>query len=242
MSFTDPIVGGIGKLVRNFIRSQNYVPGSTGWTINKDGTAEFQGATIGGTVVIASTHALLIYDGAPALNKLIFSLAGTAGVDSFGNTYPAGIGLSVTLASGPGSLKWAINQLSPLGQIYLDSNHQLNMQGTDSFVALDGAIPVIQLLTPGNIQLGNLSTGFNREQHGKFNAVFAGGASVAGTLVFPQPFTLAPLLVHGVQVGSNLDIGLNWQTVTATQATWRAYQNTGAGVTGTAIIHWWGVA
>lgn len=44
--FSDPIVGGIGTLIRQYIRSANYVPGASGWTINQDGTAEFQDVTI----------------------------------------------------------------------------------------------------------------------------------------------------------------------------------------------------
>lgn len=51
MPFTNPIVGG-NKLIREAIQSPNYVAGSSGWTINRDGTAEFAQATIRGNVVI----------------------------------------------------------------------------------------------------------------------------------------------------------------------------------------------
>lgn len=59
MTFTDPIIGGESKLIRQAIQSPDYQAGLTGWSINRDGTAEFNDATIrgelsagGGTVVV----------------------------------------------------------------------------------------------------------------------------------------------------------------------------------------------
>lgn len=49
MPFTDPIIGGSGVLVRSSIRSPDYVPGGAGWTINRDGTAEFNNVTVRGS-------------------------------------------------------------------------------------------------------------------------------------------------------------------------------------------------
>lgn len=46
MSFGNPIVGSGDQLIRNAIRSQNYVTGLTGWIIRKDGSAEFNGDVI----------------------------------------------------------------------------------------------------------------------------------------------------------------------------------------------------
>ena len=50
MPFSNPIVGGGGSLILKSIHSPNYVTGVSGWTINKDGTAEFTGVTIRGTL------------------------------------------------------------------------------------------------------------------------------------------------------------------------------------------------
>lgn len=47
LAFANDIAGGI-TLVRPALRSPNYVAGSTGWTVNADGTAEFSGAVIRG--------------------------------------------------------------------------------------------------------------------------------------------------------------------------------------------------
>lgn len=47
MTFSNPIVGGT-TLIRPAIHSPDYVEGSTGWSINKDGSAEFNDVTIRG--------------------------------------------------------------------------------------------------------------------------------------------------------------------------------------------------
>lgn len=44
----------MGKLIRQFIQSPNYVAGSAGWTINKDGSSEFNNITARGTVDVKS--------------------------------------------------------------------------------------------------------------------------------------------------------------------------------------------
>lgn len=48
--FSNPIVGGVGTLVRTFIKSFNYVAGVAGWIIQKNGHAEFNDITVRGTV------------------------------------------------------------------------------------------------------------------------------------------------------------------------------------------------
>jgi hypothetical protein len=51
MSFGNDVVGGI-TLIRPAIQSANYVPGVSGWTINRDGSAEFATGTFRGPVVV----------------------------------------------------------------------------------------------------------------------------------------------------------------------------------------------
>jgi hypothetical protein len=48
VSFNNPIVGSQGALIRDAIRSRNYVAGVSGWSINKDGFAEFNNVAING--------------------------------------------------------------------------------------------------------------------------------------------------------------------------------------------------
>lgn len=47
MPFSNPVVGGT-TLIRPAIHSPDYVPGVSGWSINKDGTAEFNDVTFRG--------------------------------------------------------------------------------------------------------------------------------------------------------------------------------------------------
>lgn len=97
----DPIVGGTALRIPA-IRSPNYIAGSSGWTINQDGSVEFNNGTFRGTVtagtfqgtdfVINSTGAFF-YSGVPAAGNLIASIVpGGAGTDSFGNHYVQGYG------------------------------------------------------------------------------------------------------------------------------------------------------
>ncbi len=51
--FTNPIVGGTA-LVRPAIKSPNYVPGVSGWSINRDGSAEFRDLTARATILLGT--------------------------------------------------------------------------------------------------------------------------------------------------------------------------------------------
>lgn len=51
MPFTNPIVAGT-TLIRESIKSPDYVAGVSGWSINRDGTAEFNDVTLRGTLII----------------------------------------------------------------------------------------------------------------------------------------------------------------------------------------------
>lgn len=73
---------------------------------------------------------------------------------------------------------------------------------------------------------------------GSFSAVFSAVSSVSGTVDFVSAFKGVPVVTFGVQVGSNLDINVNMQGVVTTGFTWRAFQNLGSVVTGTATVYW----
>ena len=83
----NPVVGGT-VLRRAAIQSPNYVEGVSGWTINADGSAEFNDVTIRGSLVGTTQFS---YSGPPAAGNLVqTSGIVTAGTDSFGNNYLAG--------------------------------------------------------------------------------------------------------------------------------------------------------
>jgi hypothetical protein len=89
----NPVVGGT-VLRRAAIASPNYVAGVSGWTINQDGSAEFNNLTIRG--VFAGTNfeinslGAFFYSGTPAAGNLVESITSAAGTDGFTNEFLAG--------------------------------------------------------------------------------------------------------------------------------------------------------
>lgn len=91
--FSNSVIGGATKLIRSAIQSPNFLTGVRGWSINKDGSVEFNTGTFRGTLVIqatASGPALLVYTSTPALGNLWMSIGG-AGVDQYGNIIKNGL-------------------------------------------------------------------------------------------------------------------------------------------------------
>jgi hypothetical protein len=88
LQFQDELAGGI-VLVRPALRSPDFVTGVSGWSINIDGSAEFNDVIIRGGVTIGGDS--FYYDGAPAAGNLIASIAADPGNDPFGNAYLAGV-------------------------------------------------------------------------------------------------------------------------------------------------------
>lgn len=112
--FSDSVVAGKGVLIREFIQSSNYAPGTDGWTINKDGSAEFNNLTVRGTVILSGTDAILFYYPSAGSGNLFLSIAPQNGTDAYGNTYAqglefhdyplAGSGLTFDTIAAPGSI------------------------------------------------------------------------------------------------------------------------------------------
>jgi len=82
------IVGGT-SLAIDRINSPGYVAGVSGWTINQDGSAEFNNVTIRGGTTIGGTS-LWYSTATPQANTLVESVSSVAGMDSAGNYVLAG--------------------------------------------------------------------------------------------------------------------------------------------------------
>ena len=98
--FNNSILGGLTALIRPAIQSPNYIPGVSGWSINKDGTVEFNSGVFRGTVTagtfigtnfIINQQGIFLYSGTPAAGNLIIAITNNAGTDSFGNTFIEGL-------------------------------------------------------------------------------------------------------------------------------------------------------
>ena len=144
----DPVVGGT-VLRRAAVQSPNYVSGSSGWTINADGSAEFNNlairGTFDGTDFIINASGAFFYDGTPASGNLIISLAPAAGTDGFGNAYTKGIQLGEPSASAlirmiPGLSGHAsqIQFYDPTGTLSNEPNIAAGLGGSSSDMVLSG--------------------------------------------------------------------------------------------------------
>jgi hypothetical protein len=137
--FASAVVGGASNLIRKAIRSPNYVTGVSGWSINKDGSAEFADLTIRGTYsgtdYEISSAGVFFYNGTPANGNLIISLAAMAGTDPFGNTYPQGVSIEATPQVMPAMENgWSV---SGHAKYMLDPNGNLVLSWKDLSVGTD---------------------------------------------------------------------------------------------------------
>lgn len=86
----NPVVGST-ILRRPAIQSPNFVTGVSGWTVNADGSAEFNNLNIRGTFTgtdfVINSAGAFFYSGTPAANNLIASITAATGTDAFGNHY-----------------------------------------------------------------------------------------------------------------------------------------------------------
>lgn len=98
MAFRNPPIAGV-YLVRPAIQSPNYVLGTSGWTVNRDGTSEFNSGTFRGSIEVgplAGAHFIVnnsatgdIVDVYNSSNKLIFKIDATGRVFSYSTSSTA---------------------------------------------------------------------------------------------------------------------------------------------------------
>ena len=146
----DPVVGST-VLRRPAIQSPNFVTTVSGWTINADGSAEFNNllirGTFNGTDFVINSAGAFFYSGPPAAGNLIASVTNGAGTDSFGNnylgttaTYDNSSGIATALAAGfvafySGSLAGGWSALSSVagdvaGNLQVNAGGQLQLIGS----------------------------------------------------------------------------------------------------------------
>ena len=144
---------GLGALALSAIFSPNFIHNISGWSINQDGSAEFNNLTIRGTFLgnffILNSSGLFLYSGPPALGNLITSVTSAGGVDQFGNAYAAQLGTyntangseivvesgQIFIVDGSSLVTWTIAPIT-VGTSYLE------IQGAVSnvFIRQDGTI------------------------------------------------------------------------------------------------------
>lgn len=167
----NPIVGGTVLRIPA-IQSPNFVTGTSGWSINQDGTAEFNGLIVHGTVILGigsnnviimdfTRRAIFVYD---AGGNLVISLAPTGGTDSLGNTYQSGV-----VSYLPGTL----TQYSQL------INGLLRLTSPNATSAAGGTIQERDVLGPGANQTGlDLASGLAAGNGAKIQIIGQGAGGV----------------------------------------------------------------
>lgn len=107
--FENNIINAANALIRAAMHSPNYVTGVSGWTINKDGSAEFNNLSLRGTFTgtnwIINADGMFFYSGTPALGNLNLAItnANASGIDQYGNPYQPG-GISIIALAGLGNI------------------------------------------------------------------------------------------------------------------------------------------
>lgn len=153
MAFSNDVVGG-DTLLRPAIRSPNYVPGVSGWTINRDGTSEFANGTFRGPVVVLDPGSGVVLasigaDGSGSFQSVYAAddvIIGTLSVKAFLLQAPQGIvsraNISGSLPSIPGAnvfadICWIGWTVDPSRQYALRSDlayvEQINLSNAEDF-------------------------------------------------------------------------------------------------------------
>jgi hypothetical protein len=82
-------------LVQSAIQSPDYMEGISGWTINQDGSAEFNDLNLRGTFngndYVINSDGQFYYSDTPAAGNLMASIAAEDGTDPYGNNYFQGV-------------------------------------------------------------------------------------------------------------------------------------------------------
>lgn len=150
MPFTNEIAGGQGALVRNWLQSQNFVTGVSGWQIRKDGNAEFNNGTFRGTISAgnpAANHVVINnFAGGYAIEVYNASNQLVAFIDTIGQIKTQGVGPPTVSASLLGG-SLTLTQNSDQG-LFFNQGHTFTqgnaviIQSTASGAALDGQLVV----------------------------------------------------------------------------------------------------
>lgn len=93
--FENNIINALNALIRAAIHSPNFITGVSGWTINKDGSAEFNNLTLRGTFQgtnwVINSSGLFMYDPTETLGNLVVSITANAVTGPLGESVLAGI-------------------------------------------------------------------------------------------------------------------------------------------------------
>lgn len=162
MTFRNSVVGGT-TLVRPAIRSPNFITGVSGWSIDRNGSAEFNNIVIRGGSVIGGTA--LYYNGTPAAGTLVAAIAGAASTDTFGNQYGKGLTLAdsgfLSIYNSSDVLTTLIGGPSATVKITASNNSVVTMTPADSILGGAGIDFTSAAGDTGSLHVGSGAVGAN---------------------------------------------------------------------------------
>lgn len=236
MTFSNPIVGGT-VLIRPAIKSPDYVVGTSGWSINKDGTAEFNEVTVRGDVHVGDNSNYVAIDPTPVPSITI----GTSHIDE---VTPASIGYGVLggnvfFVNGPdmGSGEDAlIFEASSAGNIVtLDFNDRLELQRVDQStrILMDTNIGVVgDTAFTDDVTVNGILTAANRISGTTSITPSAANTPTSKAIVFPTALTGTSFACHvtaNTSVPGTTVTGVGYTALSSTGVTlWLTRTNTTA--------------
>jgi hypothetical protein len=238
--FNDPIIGGDGDLIRDRMRSPNYVAGVSGWDLEQDGSAEFNDLTARGNVLIGTPTAAEITANVPALI-----------IDHYA-AFSIPIGAILSLFPGDGSYHysvagqfdattdlWAEGFVSPNGIVTEFWNHlndtlggsgQINFSDGPAVVDVQfqgGTVtlfPGVPLIAQDDVTIAGLATftgavvdangiPFSRAQAGTVGVSFTSGGptNMMVNVTYADPFPATPSVF--LQAVSAAGAAVKWEGV-----------------------------
>lgn len=204
MPFSNPIIGGGGALIRDSIQSPNYIAGSAGWAIKRDGSAEFNNVTVRGkfaTGAAGGPNAYLTIDDAVDRTTIAFwNAAGTN--NAFINSPQSGGGVPQLGLNGG---------LANLPVAGVPGRSRIFMQEARTDISIVRASD--QAAVGGNMTL--------TDSTGRLKYSAAGAPNTGGSLYVDSSQAIASRDVAGVATGGRM-------TVNATDG-YLEYANAGAG-------------
>jgi hypothetical protein len=254
MPFTNEIAGGQGTLVRNWLQSQNFVTGVSGWQIQKNGNAEFNNGTFRGSITSGSNpgqhvvindavngYAVSVYN---TLNQLVAYINDIGVIQT---QDPTGVGSSVDMFGGSLTIAQGTDETIIADQEHTGtqgnatiitsfasggaSNGGLNVWSSGVGVgAQPPTVTAIERNTVGSIVVTDGLSTKNIFHAGIYSGQVAGGNGVwnfnHGASFTPTAVIMTPFDINGVQIDAYPVLGSN--PVNSTQCTSQWW--TGAGV------------
>lgn len=178
MPFTNEITGAGGSLVRNLIKSINYVANSAGWRITKLGDAEFNNITARGTVIVVDANGQEVELSTDALLGAVASFYPAPGPSG----YNAGI-IAGKVAAGGNAGQLFIQAPSPLNTgVHVPG---LNMNSGSSSPAAGATISLFTNDPAGGVFIEGKQACFSTT---RYSATTPAGSTTSATYVnYPTP-------------------------------------------------------